>query len=375
VADVGRILIVGGGIAGLTIATALHRLGYAPQLVERSAAWPTVGAGINLPANGVRVLRALGLGEAVERAAAVLRRWDIFDDSGKLICETDVEEFWRDVGPCLGVTRRRLQGVLQNGAATVSHRLGVSLTGLSQRNNHVRAGFSDGTCSEYDLVVGADGVHSTVRRLALDTSSPTYAGLMMWRSVISTCPPDLTDFMILRGEGLSVGLIPMGEGYSYCFASTGGSRFEDPLAGRPARFRQRFAAFRGPVPAYLAALEHDEQLHFGPIEWVDLDDWHRGRVVLIGDAAHASPPTMAEGGCMAMEDAFVLAEVLRAADNIEHALEAYVARRRPRVDWVQAQSRVAAREMVLSPNVRNAILRERGNQMFQERYRPLIAPP
>jgi len=100
-ADVDRILIVGGGIAGLSLATALRRQGYTPELVERSTAWPAVGAGINLPANGVRVLRALGLGEAVDRNAAVLRRWGFFDQQGELLCETDLEELWRDVGPCL----------------------------------------------------------------------------------------------------------------------------------------------------------------------------------------------------------------------------------------------------------------------------------
>jgi 2-polyprenyl-6-methoxyphenol hydroxylase-like FAD-dependent oxidoreductase len=101
-ADFDRILIVGGGIGGLSLATALHRQGYTPELVERSTAWPAVGAGINLPANGVRVLRALGLGEAVDRNAAVLRRWGFFDQQGELLCETDLEELWRDVGTLSG---------------------------------------------------------------------------------------------------------------------------------------------------------------------------------------------------------------------------------------------------------------------------------
>jgi len=117
------------------------------------------------------------------------------------------------------------------------------------------------------------------------------------------------------------------------------------------------------------------QLHFGAIEWVELDEWYRGRVVLIGDAAHAGPPHMGEGGCMAMEDALVLADVLHQEDSVESALEAYVRRRRPRADWVQAQSRAAAQAWVLPPAVRNAALRERGDQMFRDRYRPLVPAP
>ena len=147
-ADVDRILIVGGGIGGLTLATALHRQGYTPELIERSTAWPAIGAGINLPANGVRVLRTLGLGEAVDRYAAVLRRWGFFDQQGELLCETDLEALWRDVGPCLAVTRVRLQEALLTGAAAVPHRLGVSLTALTQEDKRVRVSFSDGRSND-----------------------------------------------------------------------------------------------------------------------------------------------------------------------------------------------------------------------------------
>ena len=373
-ADIERILIVGGGIAGLSVATALNRRGLTPELVERSTTWPAVGAGINLPANGVRVLRALDVGDAVDRTATVIRRWGFFDQQGALLCETDLEELWRDVGPCLGITRVRLQEALLTGAA-VSHRLGVSLTALTQDDDRVRVSFSDGTSGDYDLVVGADGIHSTVRELAVSASSPSYAGTMAWRSVIPTRPRGILDMMVLMGEGCFFGLAPMGEGYTYGFGAVGGTRFNDPLVGRLERFRRRFAGFGAPVPAYLAALQSDEQLHFGPIEWVEVDEWYRGRVVLIGDAAHAGPPHMGEGGCMAMEDALVLADVLCTADRLETALETYVRRRRPRAGWVQEQSRAAAEAWVLPPAVRNAALRERGDQMFRDRYRPLIAAP
>jgi len=148
-----------------------------------------------------------------------------------------------------------------------------------------------------------------------------------------------------------------------------------PLAGRLERFRRRFAEFGAPVRAYLTALRGDYDLHFGPTEWVEVDEWYRGRVVLIGDAAHAGPPHMAEGGCMAMEDALVLAEVLRTTNSVESALDAYVLRRRPRADWVQRQSRAAAQAWAVPVAARNAVLRERGDQMFRDRYRPLIFAP
>jgi FAD-dependent urate hydroxylase len=374
-ADIERILIVGGGIAGLSAATALYRQGFHLELIERSTAWPAIGAGINLPANGVRVLRALGLGEAADHAAAEVRRWSFFDQQGEPLCTTDLRELWREVGLCLGITRVKLQEVLLTGAAAVPHRLGVSLTALTQQDSSVEVRFSDGTSGRYDLVVGADGIRSIVRNLAIGSSAPLYAGQMAWRSIIPTRPQGMVDMMVLMGDKYFFGLVPMGEGHTYGFGVIDGERFEDPLVGRLDRFRRLFAGFGAPVPAYLAALQSDQQLHFGPIEWVELDQWYRGRVVLIGDAAHAGPPHMGEGGCMAMEDALVLAEVLRTADSLASALEAYVLRRRPRADWVQKQSRAAARAWALSHAARNAALRERGDQMFRDRYQRLTPAP
>jgi 2-polyprenyl-6-methoxyphenol hydroxylase-like FAD-dependent oxidoreductase len=199
-ASVERILIVGGGIAGLSLATALHRRGYGPELVERSPVWPAVGAGINLPANGVRALRALGVGDVVDNASAMLRSWGFFDQHGALLCRTDLEELWRAVGPCLGIARVRLQQALLGGAAAVPHRLRVSLTALTQNDDRVSVGFSDGAAGDYDLVVGADGIHSTVRDLTIGTVPPRYAGTMVWRSIVPTRPPGLSDIMVFMGD-------------------------------------------------------------------------------------------------------------------------------------------------------------------------------
>jgi FAD-dependent urate hydroxylase len=374
-AEAGRILIVGGGIAGLSLAIALRRNGAAPELVERSPAWPAVGAGIVLHANAVRALRTLGLGEAIEAASAPLPRWGFFDQHGKRLCETDLADLWREVGPCLGITRVRLQEILLTAAAGGPRRLGVALTGLTQDGRRASATFADGSAGEYDLVVGADGISSTVRHLAVSPVPPQYADTMIWRSVIPARPPGADHMMIFTGERCLFGLVPVGDGSTYGFAVLGGERFDDPPAGRLERLRERFEGFGGPVPAYLAALQRDDQIHFGPIEWVELRRWHAGRVVLIGDAAHATAPHMAEGGAMAIEDAVVLAELLHDADTIEDGLNWYQARRRPRVEWVQQQSRLAAKAGDLPLAIRDATLRERGDQMLRDRYRPLIQTP
>jgi len=374
VANIARILIAGGGIAGLSLATALHRQGLAAELVERSKGWPAIGAGINLAANGIRALRALGVGEAVELAGAVIRRWGYFDPQGEMLCDTDLEELWGDVGPCIGIERVKLQQALLAGAAGVPCRLGVAVVSVADAERKVLVGFSDGTSGEYDLVVGADGIYSTVGAL-IRAASAVYSGQMVWRSISPTRPRGVTNMMVLMGDDCYFGLVPMGGGRTYGFGCVAGPCFNDPLTGRLERLRRHFQAFRGPVPEYLASLECDEQLHAGPIEWVDPVRWHSGRVTLIGDAAHAGPPHMGQGGCMAMEDALVLAEVLRSEHNIERALDAYVTRRRPRTDWVQQQSRAAAQAWILPPAVRNSALRERGDQIMHNRFDPLKSLP
>lgn len=374
-ADAGRILIVGGGLAGLSLAIALRRTGAAPELVERSPAWPAVGAGIVLHANAVRALRALGLGEAIEAASAPLPRWGFYDQQGRRLCETDLADLWREVGPCLGITRIRLQEILLTAAPAVPCRLGVALTGLTQDGHRASVTFADGSVGEYDLVVGADGINSTVRRLAISPVPPQYADTMIWRSVIPARPPGTDHMMIFTGERCLFGLVPVEDGSTYGFAVLGGERFDDPPAGRLERLRQRFEGFGGPVPAYLAGLQRDDQIHFGPVEWVELSCWHSSRVVLTGDAAHATPPHMAEGGAMAIEDAVVLAQLLHGADTIVDGLDRYQARRRPRVQWVQQQSRLAAKAGVLPLAIRDAALCKHGDQMLRDRYRPLIQIP
>jgi FAD-dependent urate hydroxylase len=126
----------------------------------------------------------------------------------------------------------------------------------------------------------------------------------------------------------------------------------------------------------LDSLNAADPVHVGAVEWISLDRWHAGRVVIIGDAAHAAPPHMGEGGSLAVEDALVLAQELREGDTIQTALlQAYEARRRPRINWVQEQSLAAAREWGLPPAVRDSVLGEHGDQALRERYEPLRAEP
>jgi len=371
--SLGPILIVGGGIAGLTLATALHRCGLDAVVIERNAHWHPVGGGIAVQPNAMRVLQRLGIAVNVKQAGTVIRRWLYRDRAGDLLCDVALEPLWGEVGPFIGIERTKLHDALKSSVR--SFRLGTAVTSLTQQDHGVLVTFSDGTAGEYGLVVGTDGVHSTVRQLAFGAATPTYGGQMAWRSVAPICPPELDAVSFWLGDGTFFGLCPVGGGRTYGFGNVREPRFHDAVEGRLQRLRGRFAAYGEPIQDYLAALERDEQIHCGPIEWVEACSWYRGRIVLIGDAAHASSPMMGQGGSMAMEDALVLAELLQATVEVGSALAMFAERRKPRVDWVQQQSRAIGEMLRMPPQPRDAALRERGEKGFYQRFQPLTIEP
>ena len=226
----------------------------------------------------------------------------------------------------------------------------------------MRVAFGDGSCGDYELVVGADGIGSTVRRLAVSDVVPTRTPTVGWRCVVAGRPAGVEHLVLLLGEGCFLGLVPVGGGQTYGFAGT--SAVDAPL-------QSRFADFGGPVPDFLARLDAATAPHVAPIGFVTLDRWHDRRVVLVGDAAHATHPHMGQGGSLAVEDALVLADELARADTLPSALSAHARRRRPRVDWVQEQSRRAAAAWAQPAAERDATLRANGDRLLQERYRIL----
>jgi len=319
-AKIETILVVGGGVAGLTTATALHRHGFTTELVEGHRTWQALGAGFLVQANGMRMLLSLGLAAGVQSAGAIVRRWQFCDQQGNVLTETDLEALWGDAGPCVGIERCELQRALLPGVADLRCRLGTSVVSVMQDDDRVTVGFSDGSAGVYDLVVGADGIRSTVRALTLTAAALSDLGAMNWRSIAPIRPTGLPGLQMHLGDGCMFGLVPIGAGRTYGFAYVVHPRFHDPQEGRHERLRNRFATFGGRVQEYLASLEHDDQILCSAMEWMESEKWHTGRVVLVGDAAHASSPMMGQGGCMAMEDACVLAEELRAAVTVEDAL-------------------------------------------------------
>ena len=367
-----RILVVGAGLAGLALARALGRAGFAPELIEREAGWEAAGTGMYLPANGVRALGALGLEEAVAARAAPITHQRLLDHHGRLLAEIDLDRLWGDVGACLALPRADLHQVLRDGVAV---RMGRTIASLAQLDGPVEVTFDDGDQDSYDLVVGADGLHSSIRRLAVDDRPPVPVGQHSWR-FLAPCPPEVTTWTVLLGRGASFLTIPIGGGRVHCYADVTTDPTNGPPAGDPpAGLGERFAGFAAPVPALLDQLPDPAQVHVAPIEQVAAERWGRGAVVLVGDAAHGMSPNMAQGAALAFEDALVLAERLAQAGSVTEALAGFVARRHPRASWVRAQTHRRDKTRDLPPLLRDQVLRAFGERIFRSNYQPLLANP
>lgn len=361
-----RILVVGAGLAGLAVARALRLAGYRPDVTEKLPATELIDTGLYLPGNAARALRRLGLDGPVRPLGQVIHRQRFLDAAGAPLCEVDLTSLWTGVGECRALPRAELHRVLLTGAGgAVRH--GAEVRTLDLTPGAVTVTFVDGTVTEYDLVVGADGPRSSVRMLAALGGPSRPAGQIVYRSVVRG-GPRLTGWTALLGHRAGFLVMPIGAGQLYCYADEAGMV---PAADPMARLREVFGSYGGPVPQVLDALD---QVHVGVTDEVELGRWSRGRVVLVGDAAHATAPTLSQGAAMALEDAVVLAESLGAAGSVEAALAAYESRRRRRTRWVRDRTRDRNRTRDVPPALRDPLLRGRGERIFQEHYRLLVDP-
>jgi 2-polyprenyl-6-methoxyphenol hydroxylase-like FAD-dependent oxidoreductase len=336
-----RVLIVGAGIGGLALAQALDGDDVIVDVVERTAALTAAGVGIVLHPNGMRALGALGLSDAIARAGNVIRSLEL--RRGALALEIPLAEVWQGAEyPTIAILRTELQTILAAGAfgakrTRTTLRLGIRLVNVDTTDDAVVASFSDGSARRYDLVVGADGVHSGVRRGLAGAPSAVPTGLVYRRFVAANAidlAPDT--WLTIEDADRSYGFIPVARERLHCFvqvrhaddtvADIADSGYLDStIAAWDARLAATMAARCGPVVAGAAMM-------------LPSVAWGRGRVALLGDAAHAVAPTLSEGASLAIEDAVILARTLRAHDDVLTALAAYRAARDEPVRWALRMS-------------------------------------
>lgn len=337
-----NILIIGGGIGGLTAAIALRRKGFDVEVIEKDPNWAVYGVGIIQQSNVVRAMDALGVLDDYLEAAFGFDFVEIYLPNGQRAARIPSPKLVEGRPANLGVSRPALHKVLGDKAieAGARVRLGVVARTIEDDGPGVDVAFSDGTAGRYDLVVGADGIYSDTRaKLFPDAPAPEFTGQSVWRYNLPK-PCDVDCLRAYEGR-IGIGLVPLSAALMYIYVTTpepSNPRFQrDELAGE---MRARLAGAPEDIRQLAAQITDGEAVVYKPLECLMLEGaWHRGRVVLLGDAVHATTPHLGQGAGMAIEDSIVLADELARADAPEAAFEAYHRRRAERCGYIVRASR------------------------------------
>jgi 2-polyprenyl-6-methoxyphenol hydroxylase-like FAD-dependent oxidoreductase len=364
-----RVIVVGGGIGGLSAAIGLRRTGHEVVVLEQAPRINPVGAGITLFANAMNALDRLGVGEAVAARGAAATRSAILTWDGRELTRVPPDLLQGTIA----VHRADLQAELAAAAGEV--RLGVEITAVEQRDDGVVARGVDGSEERGDLLVGADGLSSVVRRAVAD-SPIRYAGYTAWRGVspVPVEPGRLTESW---GVGERFGLVDIGRARTYWFATKNAPEGEsDEPQGRHAEIVRRFSGWHEPIAPVAEAADEAAILRNDVYYLEALPRWSDGRVVLVGDAAHATTPGVGQGAAQAIEDAVVLTDRLTGSDDLGAALAEYEAIRRPRAEAALKVSRRADKTAQLaSPlgwRLRNAIVRRLPERVQRRQLEPIV---
>lgn len=338
-----RILIVGGGIGGLTSAIALCRKGFDIEVIERDPDWSVYGVGIIQQGNVVRAMTELGLIDDYISAGFGFDSVEVYLPTGQCVAKIPTPRLVEGYPGNVGIGRRALHKVLGDRAkeAGARIRLGLTVATLDDDGDGVSVSFSDGSSGRYDLVIGADGLYSQTRETIFpDAPKPEFTGQSVWRYNFRR-PEDVTALHAYEGQ-TGIGLVPLSDELMYMYVTT--PEPDNPWYARQdlARtMREKIAGVPAPsIRALMDQITEDDEVVYKPLEWMFLEGpWHKGRVVLLGDAVHATTPHLGQGAGMAIEDGLVLAEELVGAESIEHALAAYRDRRFDRCRYIVESSR------------------------------------
>ncbi|WP_027800673.1 FAD-dependent oxidoreductase [Paraburkholderia dilworthii] len=343
---VNKVLVIGGGIGGMCAAIMLRRQGIEVDLVEVNPQWAPDGAGITISGPSLRSLREIGVVDEVLRRGGSWTAVDICDANGQLSMTVPTASAIgaEDLPGGAGIMRTVLADILgnatQNAGANV--RLGVSFEKIEQDENEVEVLFTDGSLGRYDLVIGADGVNSAVRKLVMPGfEGPKFTGQGSWRAVVPRLRENSTIYM---GKTTKAGMNPISatECYLFVLDKREGMDFLAPeqwphmLAGLLEEFGGAIGEFRaGLIDGSLG----NHRVLYRPLAGHMIPaPWHKGRIVLLGDAVHATTPHLASGAGIAVEGAIVLAEELQRRHSLEGALTAYAGRHYDRARLVVSAS-------------------------------------
>jgi 2-polyprenyl-6-methoxyphenol hydroxylase-like FAD-dependent oxidoreductase len=374
-----RVLIVGGGIGGLCTAIGLARAGIASDIVEIKGDWKVYGVGIIQPSNQLRALAELGLADACVERGAAFQGWEFCDDAGHIHAQVPSPSVASSkLPPINGIPRPILHDILTAEAKRlgVTVRLGLTVDDIDNGPTHVSVRFSDDTSGRYDVLIGADGTYSKMRGLVFpDSAKPVFNGLSVWRYNFAR-PPGMNWGSVHYGRRAKAGLVPMSPGLMYMFVVTAEpgnpkmpqDRMHDVM-------RERLSDFTGVIAELRDQIIDPQGVVYRPMEPLLVPaPWHRDRILLIGDAVHATTPQLAQGASIAIEDAVLVAQLLSRDRSLEDIFAEFMRRRFERCKFVVETSlqigrwEVAAFEGRPDPTTDYAGLMAEAGRVLAEAY-------
>ncbi len=337
-AIVSNVLVIGGGIGGLTASIALRQAGIAVDLVEIQTDWTVYGVGIIQPNNTLRALEKIGLAKACVDLGGAFDCWRLFDGAGNALFDTPKDNSAAPAYPANnGITRPIMHALLCGRAAElgVPVRLGVTPERFEQSAEAVTVFFNDGTDKAYDLVIAAEGMYSKTRdALFPGAAAPHFTGQGVWRYNLPR-PASVKTGEVHSSAHKKVGLVPMSPSLMYMFVVSERIEIARDDPGLADAMRSHLSEYTGPIAELAKLITDPNEVVYRPMESVMLEPaWHKGRIIIIGDAAHAATPHLAQGAAMAIEDAVLLAEMLQGGGAIDGVLTAFTRRRLPRAKYI-----------------------------------------
>ena len=314
-----KISIIGAGIGGLTLALALKRAGFIPTIYESAAEIKPVGAGIVMAGNAMQVFEKLGIRQKVEAAGRKISKLNITDAMLQPIVEVDLRRFEQRYGVCnIAIHRADLQSILAEEVGFQDIKLSKRLTKV-EKNKDFRLTFEDGSTGGCDFLFGADGIHSQVRKQVFDIGKVRDTGQRCWRGVtkIGKQISMAEETFEAWGKGRRFGASQVNEEYLYWFAVINESLMEGKDI--PTLFKD----FHPDILKIISDTEETDIFFNKIIDLRPISIWQREGACLIGDAAHATTPNMGQGACQAVEDAYVLGELLKRGNDFSQAFQAY----------------------------------------------------
>lgn len=340
--------IVGGGIGGLTLAIALQRKKFNVTVFENTAELKPVGAGLMLAGNAVKALIEIGISEEVLHEGKVIKAMYIKDAKGQVLTTTDVEKLSAKFGTInnFSIHRADLHRVLISQLKPGTLQLGKACTDFAQSPSGVTLAFDDGTQAQADFLIACDGIHSVIRKKLLPDSSPRYAGYTCWRAVINDLPTELNlnETIEIWGLGSRFGIVPLSRNRVYWFACLN-AKANDPLMRslKVPDLLMYFNQYHSPVTDILKKTKTEQLIQADIMDLKPLKKFAFKKIVLMGDAAHATTPNLGQGACMAIEDAAVLSNCLEQYETAEEAFLKFEIKRIPRTTTIANASRQLGR--------------------------------